>query len=110
VSAKGLTLADPVALSLLRSDPDPLWNGSVLMVEGCPDFLTWAIKRWPEKRPAVFGVWSGSWAADLAERIPSGTTVTIGTDANGAGDAYALAIQRSLYPRCRCKRLKVAQS
>jgi hypothetical protein len=106
VSAKGLTLADPVGLSLLRGEPDPRWDGSVLVAEGCPDFLTWAIRPWADKQPAIFGTWSGAWTADLASRIPDGARVILATDANDPGDRMALAIQATLHPRCACGRMK----
>jgi len=109
VSAKGLTLADPVALALLQGEPDPRWDGSVLVVEGSPDFLTWAIVPWEDKRPAILGTWSGAWTAELAARIPDGARVILGTDADKAGDRMAIAIQRTLHPRCACQRAKVPQ-
>ena len=109
VKAKGLTLAEPVALALLRGEPDPRWDGSVLVVEGCPDFLAWAIQPWEDRRPAVFGTWPGAWTADLAARIPDGARVILGTDATPAGDRLALALQRTFYPRCACGRLKARQ-
>ena len=100
VSAKGLTLADPLGLSLLRGDPDPCWDGSVVLVEGCPDFLTWAARRWRGKRAAVLGVWSGSWTTDLAARIPAGSKVSIRTHNDPAGDRYATLIAKTLAATC----------
>jgi hypothetical protein len=109
VCSKGLTLADPVALTLLRGEPDPRWDGSVLVAEGCPDFLTWAIQPREDRRPAILGTWSGAWCSELAARIPDGARVILGTDADKTGDRIALAIQRTLYPRCACGRAKVRQ-
>lgn len=99
VSAKGLTLAEPIGLSLLRGMPDPDWDGSVVISEGCPDFLTWAARRWRGKRPAVLGVWSGSWTADLAARIPLGSRVCIRTHNDPAGDRMGSTITKTLAGR-----------
>jgi hypothetical protein len=104
VSAKGLTLADPVGLSLLCGRPDPCWDGSVVVSEGCPDFLTWAARRWRGKRYAVLGVWPGSWTDDLAARIPTGSRVAIRTHNDPAGDRMAATITKTLAGRVEIHR------
>ncbi len=104
VSAKGLTLADPFGRSLLRGLPDPCWDGTVVIAEGCPDYLTWAARRWRGKRAAVLGVWSGSWTADLAARIPTGSRVSIRTHNDPAGDQYATHIAKTLAARVQIHR------
>jgi hypothetical protein len=108
-SAKGLTLADPVALALLRGEPDPRWAGSVVIAEGCTDYLTWAVRKWQGKRPAILGVWCGSWTADLAARIPSGTRVSIRTDNDPAGERMASTITKTLAATCQIHRKRPSE-
>jgi predicted P-loop ATPase len=87
----GCVLANPVAVELLggeRTVPT-----TVVVVEGEPDFLTWAIRR-PDL--AVFGVWQGAWSADLSAKVPAGSTVVIRTDHDRPGESYATAIAATL--------------
>lgn len=101
----GLVLADVVARWLLEGRADLLgdaWDGRVIVVEGEPDFLTWA-QHAPDatRTPAVFGVWSGSWTPDIAARIPDGSPVVIRTHHDRDGDKYAHAVTTTLQGRCR---------
>lgn len=57
----------------------------VTIAEGLPDFLTWA-----QRGERVIGVWAGSDGDPrLGAIVPDGWTVTIRTDPDGAGEAYA---------------------
>ncbi|MBN1335498.1 MAG: hypothetical protein JXB39_06010 [Deltaproteobacteria bacterium] len=102
----GLVLACPVALDLLRGTPDrAVWDGTVLLVEGVPDFMTWAtVPGVP--RPAVFGIFQGAWTAEHAARIPDGTRVAVGTHNDPQGNHYADALAATLAPRCPCFRVR----
>jgi hypothetical protein len=109
----GLAMADPLARLLLAGEP--LGDGmssaeavglyDLVIVEGVPDFLTWAT-RWgdaAEAAPAVMGVISGSWTDELAARVPDGTCVVIRVHQDGAGAKYAATIKASLDQRCRVR-------
>ena len=65
-----------------------------VVVEGGPDFLTMASTVDPAWD--VIGVWSGSWGAEFAARIPDRSEVVIWTDDDEAGRAYARKIFESL--------------
>ncbi len=99
----GTVMADATARALLRGDP-PAWWGArdVFIVEGAPDFLTWATRYGDaaEGAPAIFGVIAGSWTEAIAGRIPSGCRVLVMTHNDPAGDKYAAAIINSLLGRC----------
>lgn len=110
--ASGLVLADAMGQEMLAHGW-PLWAGAprVVIVEGEPDFLTMACELELLETPphAVLGIWSGSWSADIAARIPDGAKVAVWTDADEAGEKYAAAIRGSLEPRCKVIR-RVAQA
>lgn len=91
-ASKGLVLANKRAQAVLGHGA----RFDVLIVEGEPDFLTWATAP-----VAVFGIGSGSWSAQIARRIPNGTKVVIRTHQDPAGDKYADEIGRTLVRRCR---------
>lgn len=102
--AAGLVLADGFAVSLLRGLVlEPL---RVLVVEGEPDFVTWATEFSDANAdaPVVLGIGSGAWTDDLAARIPDGAEVIVRTHADEAGDKYAKTVARSLARRCRVVR------
>lgn len=102
---RGLVLADPMACALLSRSgedvqvgdrtggPDILWDGVVRLVEGEPDFLTWAAD--PERvsrKDAVFQTaavigWlgSGGLPAEIALRIPGHARVVIYPHQDEAG-------------------------
>ena len=104
--------ADSLGQMLL--DPEarpPDWFGltdwselGVVIVEGEIDFLTWATRPDGERQIVVFGVVEGSWSTRLAQRIPSGCTVTVRTHHDKAGHRYADKIFRTLSPRVRVLR------
>lgn len=87
----GLVLANKAALAVLGHGA----RYDVLIVEGEPDFLTWAAEP-----VAVFSVGSGWWTKAHANRIPGGTKVVIRTHQDAAGDKYAEEIARTLARRC----------
>lgn len=94
-SASGLVLASPAARAVLAGAAAP-----VVVVEGEPDFLTWAT-RWPG---AVLGIWNGAWQPEIAAAIPDGCRVVIRTHHDAAGDKYAARIAQSLAGRCEVLR------
>ena len=57
----------------------------------------------PPCEAAVLGVLSGAWSAELAARIPTGSTVELLTDPDGAGTRYADAVRQTLAHRCTFK-------
>jgi len=90
--ATALVMADPLGVAMLTGEARP---NRVTIVEGEPDFLTWATR--PKRRPfAVLGIVSGSWCPAIDARIPKGTTVVIRTDNDRAGDAYAAQMKATL--------------
>jgi len=104
-SASGVVLADALGLELLRTGKTPAGDRRlrVVVVEGGPDFLTWAT-RWSEAdlaAPAVFGVWPGAWTWDIGGRVPQGARVALRTHADKAGQRYAwLEVWPTLVRRC----------
>jgi len=107
-AAHGLVLACPMARQLLTHGPPEWWVRSIVIVEGAPDFLTWATRQAEENEdgPAVLGVFSGSWTDELAARIPDGARVAIRTHADPAGDNFAVQIAPGLAGRCDLFRLQ----
>lgn len=96
-STKGLVMANRAGVLLLR-DPEAA-PVDVVIVEGEPDWLTWAT-RTPE-RP-VFGVIGGSWHSGFAARVPRGSRVILRTHDDPAGHRFAADIVRSL-PHARVR-------
>ena len=108
----GLVMADALGLLLLQTGERPAWWPPhvplvAVVVEGEPDYLTRATlaSDADETAPAVFGLVSGSWSDEVAERIPTDTVVTLRTDTDLAGATYAHVVARSLAPRCPVRRL-----
>lgn len=102
----GLVMADPLARALLagaQADGGMRWDGRVVVVEGEPDFWTWAChparfggaQTW-----AVFGIAAGSWTEAIAARIPDRATVVLRVHQDAAGDAYATRIHATFRGRC----------
>ncbi|MGE0713041.1 MAG: primase-helicase family protein [Planctomycetota bacterium] len=100
----GLVFACAQARALLEAGPggEP---GALLVVEGAPDWLTWALRDVPGA-PAAIGLYSGAWKGrggeELAARLPAGSLVIVRhhVDANGTGAGYAAEVARSLVGRC----------
>lgn len=99
----GLVLADDVGRDVLMGRYDR-WDERVCVVEGEPDFLTWATRPRGPKSWATFGVVPGSWTEGIANRIPSGCEVIIRTHHDDKGDGYAATVERSVQGRCRVTR------
>jgi len=111
-SASGLVLADGLLCQLLRTGERPQWWPEatplrIVVVEGEPDFLTWAARHGDaaETAPAVLGLWSGAWTSALAARIPTGSRILLRTDLDASGHQYATRVARDLADRCELRRL-----
>lgn len=106
----GLVMADPLARLLLAALPlgdgtlaaDAVRLYGLVIVEGVPDFLTWAT-RWGdagETAPAVAGLIAGSWTAEIAARVPAGTKVSLRAHADEPGAKYMRHVAQTLAGRC----------
>lgn len=93
--AAELVQANRLAWSMLAGRACPM---RLMVVEGEPDFLVAATTF--GRDDAVIGIGSGSWTADFACRVPTGTRVYVATHADAAGDRYAAAVIESLGDRC----------
>lgn len=112
-ATRGTVYACPVGRAVLEAGasgiPRGAWDGRVLVVEGGPAFLRYAIdpKRHERDdegrlrpvfpRPAVLGVWAGSWPDGpmgdaLAARLSGCRMVAVATDNDESGKRYAAAI------------------
>lgn len=103
-SVKGLVLADPLAQQLLGGACPTWWQPrQVIVAEGEPDWLLWALRQreGDEQGPAVLGIESGAWSPQIAARIPTGASVVIRTHHDEPGRRYAQQIAASLHGRCR---------
>ncbi|MFH2053329.1 MAG: hypothetical protein ABIK96_12770 [bacterium] len=103
-SVKSLALADPLAQQLLSGVCPTWWQPrQVLVAEGEPDWLLWALRQREsdEQGPAVLGIESGAWSPQIAARIPTGSSVVIRTHHDEPGRRYAQQIAASLQGRCR---------
>jgi len=111
-TTRNLVMADQMGRHLLAHErvPDDWPPGERLTVgiaEGEIDFLTLAT-WWPDEHPspAVFGVVSGSWTAQIAACIPDRSIVEIRTDPDEAGDRMARDIHGTLGRRCDVQRIR----
>ena len=103
-TVKGLVLADPLAQQLLGGVCPSWWQPrQVIVAEGEPDWLLWALRQpeTDEQGPAVLGIESGAWSPQIAARIPTGASVVIRTHHDEPGRRYAQQIAASLLGRCR---------
>lgn len=102
----GLVFACGGGRVMLTGERAELGARTVVIVEGDPDFLTWATKYDDAalSPPLVLGVVSGAWRDEVAARIPDGSTIAIRTHHDPPGDKYAEAINQSLRKRCRVMR------
>lgn len=104
--AAGLVLACEIAQAMLRGTYAP---PRVLILEGEPDFLTWASMPafdYGGTITAMIGVVSGAWSEELAARVPTGARVVVRTHHDASGDKYAEAINETLRDRCKVLRPK----
>lgn len=93
--AAELVQANRMAWQMLSGSICPV---RLYIVEGEPD---WAVASTTFGRnDAVVGIGSGSWTADFARRVPSGTEVYVSTHADEAGDRYAAHVIETLGDRC----------
>lgn len=101
-TAKGMVMANPLGRMMLDLGAWPWWAaGKVVIAEGEPDWLTWGTHD-TAGAVAVLGLGgAGGWTGELAARVPSGSTVTLRTDEDDAGDRYAADIALTLRGRCK---------
>jgi len=102
----GLVFADPLGRLLLDQGELPDWWGdrqplTVVVVEGGPDFLTWAThySDADADAPGILGVFSGAWSDRLAQRLPAGIRWIVATHSDPAGDKFAERIRASVSGR-----------
>jgi hypothetical protein len=101
----GLVMADPMAQALLRGTPGTTsvrWDGRIVVVEGEPDFWTWAThaaRFQSDATWAVFAIAAGSWSPAIAARIPDTARVIVRTHHDPAGNGYAARIRQSFTGR-----------
>jgi hypothetical protein len=95
--------ADETGRAVLQGESPEGWSGKVIVVEGGPTWLRYAIaaRKTAGEWPAVLGVWSGAWPDDAeGDKIASSLThaagVYVATDSDDAGDKYATAIGNTL--------------
>lgn len=110
----GLVMANARARAWLNGIDATPEHGVVLEGETC--YLLTAVgpvsgQTWASRggSPAFFGVFSGSWTRELADRIPDGSHVAIATDDDDQGDAYARKIIETLRARFAARRLDVTR-
>lgn len=103
--ADGLIFGDAAGVALLRGDARAF--DRVLVVEGLTDMIAaslWAVGR----RVAVISVTSGSSAALMHVRWPSGVPVVVATDHDDAGNRYAAAVEAAVPKRISVARWRAA--
>lgn len=107
--ARGLVMANLPGLWLLRFGawPESVTerNRQLWIVEGEPDTLTVAelIRTTRDPERAVWGLYNGSWTAELAARIPDGSDVVLGLHDDKAGHVYRDKVDRTLHGRVQLR-------
>jgi hypothetical protein len=103
------SLVDGVPLGL--GQPEREHAERLAVAEGEPDWLLWAARQRETEAqgPACFGIEAGAWAAQIADRIPTGAHVVIRSHHDEPGDRYAQQIAASLRGRCRIFRTSVGE-
>jgi hypothetical protein len=103
---RALVFACGLGRLVLASGAAPEWWAPgpplrIIIREGEIDFLLSALRVSDanEHAPAVLGITAGSWTSSIAARVPDGAEIAIATDADEAGDGYALAIEDTLADR-----------
>lgn len=109
-STSGLVLADSLARLMLSGEElgdgssaaDLIRRVGLAVVEGEPDFLTWATRasEAADLAHAVVGLVAGSWSQEISERLPLGARVVVRTHADEAGDRYAQRVADLVGSRC----------
>ncbi len=95
-TSKGLVMANRAAFDVLRGGT----CGRLVIVEGEPDFLTWATRT----EEPVLGVLNGSWSDRFAAAMPMGSRIVIRTHNDAMGDKYAQTIAESIGTKCEMRR------
>jgi hypothetical protein len=101
-SRRGLIMADGLARQLLTTATHPAWFGEherrVVIAEGEIDFLLVATAAGDsdEYAHATFGIFAGSFTAEIATRIPDHSTLVLATDHDETGERYAFTIEQLL--------------
>ena len=99
---RGLIMADGLSQQVLRTATRPSWFEDrelrIVVAEGEIDLLLVATAAGDadEYAHASFGVFAGSFTAEIAARIPAESTVVIATDHDQPGDRYAFTIEQLL--------------
>lgn len=107
--ARGLVMANIAGLWLLREGSWPAelaeHHRQLWLVEGEPDTLTFddAVKQTRSCHRAVWGVYNGSWTAELAARVPDNADVVLGIHDDEAGRKYRDKVDRTLHGRVRLR-------
>jgi hypothetical protein len=96
--AVGLVLANGPAVGMLSGESRP---PRVVVVEGEPDYLVHCTRA-PDL--AVLGLFSGSWHAGFAERIPYGSLVIIRTHHDAPGEKYSDQVASTVRSRAVVRR------
>lgn len=108
-TSRGLCLADLPTRMMLRGEPNRVER--VLIVEGSPDWITWAVKLngRMDGKTALIGIVEGSWSSAWAKAIPAGMPVIIRGhhDPDNKGQQIAAAVAASLKGRCPVRLLMV---
>ncbi len=99
---RGSVFACGWARLLLRGWTLDYWGPRrvLVIVEGGPDFLTWAGRVTQMEDPAVIGIFAGAWTDQFAARVPETVQVALRTHRDAAGDCYAKRIAESFRGRC----------
>jgi hypothetical protein len=98
---RGLLVGYDGARKLVEAITAETSRPAVVVVEGLPSFLAWAIDASDADvhAPAVLGILAGSWCGELAARIPDGTRVLVDVDSDEAGAHYLEQIVSTLQER-----------
>jgi hypothetical protein len=91
--AGNMVYADRAARQLLAHQRP----GRLVVVEGDPDWLTWASR--PAHGWGVVGIWSGAWSQAIADAIPDGSEVLLRLHDDEAGQGYEERILDTLSRR-----------
>ncbi len=112
---RGLVMAGHAAQQILKYGQDHRFHAlkrlQVVIHEGEIDFMrhvhldrTEYVGSTINRHVAVFGIQAGSWARDVADRIPSGSMVHLRVHKDAQGEKYADQIEESLGDRVRVER------
>jgi hypothetical protein len=97
----GLVLANRDAAKILAGKGQQI--KTVVICEGEPDWATWSTRVPVDV--AVFGIGTGSWTKEHAEKLPKDANVYVRTHCDDAGDKYASNVAETIGDRCAVWRL-----